>query len=50
MRGTQTIEAVVDAFFKRALDDAELKDFFAETNLAMLKRHMVHFVSMTLEA
>lgn len=39
--GASTIRDVVDRFYVVVLEDAELKPYFADVDMARLKRHMV---------
>lgn len=46
--GAEAIEAVVDDFYDRVLDDEELADFFSGTNMARLKGKQVEFFAAAL--
>lgn len=46
--GAATITEAVDRFYARVLDDAELAPYFAETDLAAVRRHQVLLLSQVL--
>ena len=46
--GSQTVLAVIDAFFRRVLADESISHFFAGTDLAHLRAHQNMFVSALL--
>jgi hemoglobin len=46
--GAPTIKEAVDRFYVRLLDDADLKHYFADTDVAQLKRHQVLLLSQVL--
>lgn len=46
--GSAVVETIVDAFYKRVLADPELAPFFAETEMARLRRHQIAFMEMVL--
>ena len=46
--GAATIQEAVDRFYARLLDDAELAPYFADTDLAALRRHQVLLLSQVL--
>lgn len=46
--GAATIKEAVDRFYARLLEDAELAPYFADTDLAALRRHQVLLLSQVL--
>lgn len=46
--GHSALEVVVEDFYCRVLDDAELAGFFAGSDLNLLKRHQVDFLAAAL--
>ena len=46
--GSQTVEAVIDAFFRRVLADKSINHFFAGVDVAHLRAHQTMFVSALL--
>lgn len=46
--GAPTIKEAVERFYVRLLDDPELAPYFADTDLAKLKRHQVLLLSQVL--
>ncbi len=46
--GEGTIKAVVEEFYKRVTGDPTLQPFFANTDMANLKRHQALFISQAL--
>jgi len=43
--GREAVEAVVDEFYDRVLDDPELEPYFEDTDMDALFAHQVQFVS-----
>ena len=46
--GSQTVEAAIDAFFRRVLADESINHFFAGADIAHLRAHQTMFVSALL--
>ncbi len=46
--GKPAVEAVVKEFYKRVLNDSELKGYFSNTDMDKQMQHQVKFVSMAL--
>ncbi len=46
--GGPAIASVVDLFYRNVLSDAQLSGYFADTDLARLKRHQVQLVSQVM--
>ncbi|HET6986687.1 MAG TPA: group 1 truncated hemoglobin, partial [Kribbella sp.] len=46
--GGPAIASVVDLFYQKVLADPQLSGYFAETDLARLKRHQVQLVSQVM--
>jgi hemoglobin len=46
--GRDTIEAAIKVFYKRVMEDEELRQYFARTDMAHLRSRQVMFVSMLL--
>ncbi|THV21738.1 group I truncated hemoglobin [Glycomyces paridis] len=47
--GAPAVTEAVERFYKRLLADPDLSGFFADTDLARLKRHQVALISQVLE-
>ncbi|WP_030144435.1 group 1 truncated hemoglobin [Glycomyces sp. NRRL B-16210] len=47
--GAPAVTETVERFYRRLLDDPELSGFFADTDLAILKRHQVALISQVLD-
>jgi hemoglobin len=43
--GREAVEAVVDDFYERVLDDDQLTPYFEETDMADLRSHQIQFIS-----
>lgn len=43
--GQEAIEAVVDRFYERVLDDDRLRPYFEDTDMDRLRRHQTMFLS-----
>lgn len=43
--GEEAIEAVVDSFYERVLDDEQLVEYFEDTDMDDLRAHQVTFIS-----
>jgi len=43
--GRDAVEAVVDDFYERVLDDDQLTPYFEETDMADLRTHQIQFIS-----
>jgi len=46
--GHQTIKAATERFYQKVLEDADLRHFFSQTDLAHLRSRQVMFISMLL--
>ncbi len=47
--GEKTVEALVDVFYERVLDDDELKPFFEDTSMDKLRRMQHEFFAAALD-
>ncbi|AZH24725.1 group I truncated hemoglobin [Haloplanus aerogenes] len=43
--GRDAVEAVVDDFYERVLDDDQLTPYFEDTDMADLRTHQIQFIS-----